>query len=83
MTATFTCILKFTVKDCDPNTLEPESDEGYADEYVLEDVEITVADHVQRVVKPNFAAAWEEVGDECQKEDTYVLSTVTTLEGID
>lgn len=80
MTGTFSCTLKFIVKDCDPNTGEPD-DEGYEDEYVLEDVEVTVADHVQRVMKPNFSASWEEVGPENELEDTYALSTMKTLEG--
>uniref|UniRef100_A0A8B9ZFC6 Coatomer subunit gamma n=1 Tax=Anas platyrhynchos TaxID=8839 RepID=A0A8B9ZFC6_ANAPL len=64
---TFSCMMKFTVKDCDPNTGEAD-DEGYEDEYVLEDLEVTVADHIQRVLKPNFGAAWDEVGDEFEKE---------------
>ncbi len=34
MTGTFSCTLKFLVKDCDPNTGEPD-DEGYDDEYVV------------------------------------------------
>uniref|UniRef100_A0A803SLK0 Coatomer subunit gamma n=1 Tax=Anolis carolinensis TaxID=28377 RepID=A0A803SLK0_ANOCA len=76
---TFSCMMKFTVKDCDPNTGEAE-EEGYEDEYVLEDIEVTIADHIQRVLKPNFAAAWEEVGDEFEKEETFTLSTVKTLE---
>ncbi|XP_015677627.1 coatomer subunit gamma-1 [Protobothrops mucrosquamatus] len=76
---TFSCMMKFTVKDCDPNTGEAE-EEGYEDEYVLEDLEVTIADHIQRVLKPNFGAAWEEVGDEFEKEETFTLSTVKTLE---
>ncbi|KAF7249799.1 Coatomer subunit gamma-1, partial [Varanus komodoensis] len=76
---TFSCMMKFTVRDCDPNTGEAE-EEGYEDEYVLEDIEVTIADHIQRVLKPNFGAAWEEVGDEFEKEETFTLSTVKTLE---
>ena len=34
VTATFSCTLKFLVKDCDPNTGEPD-DDGYDDEYVV------------------------------------------------
>ena len=34
---------------------EPDSDEGYADEYVLEDLEVAMADFVQRIMKGNFA----------------------------
>ncbi|XP_076448175.1 coatomer subunit gamma-2-like [Babylonia areolata] len=79
VTGTFSCTLKFVVRDCDPNTGEPD-DDGYDDEYVLEDVEVTVADHVQKVMKPNFAASWEEVGTENELEDTYALSTMSTLE---
>ncbi|XP_041349457.1 LOW QUALITY PROTEIN: coatomer subunit gamma-2-like [Gigantopelta aegis] len=79
VTGTFTCSLKFVVKDCDPNTGEPD-DEGYDDEYVLEDVDVAVADHVQRVIKPNFAASWEEVGPDNELEDTYALSTMNSLE---
>ncbi|XP_077132650.1 coatomer subunit gamma-1 isoform X1 [Ranitomeya variabilis] len=76
---TFSCMLKFTVKDCDPNTGEAD-EEGYDDEYVLEDVEVTVVDHIQKVLKPNFSAAWDEVGGEYEKEETFNLSTIKTLE---
>ncbi|XP_071985332.1 coatomer subunit gamma-1 isoform X2 [Engystomops pustulosus] len=76
---TFSCMLKFTVKDCDPNTGEAD-EEGYDDEYVLEDVEVTVVDHIQKVLKPNFGAAWDEVGDDYEKEETFNLSTIKTLE---
>ncbi|KAM4022275.1 coatomer subunit gamma-1 [Anomaloglossus baeobatrachus] len=76
---TFSCMLKFTVKDCDPNTGEAD-EEGYDDEYVLEDVEVTVVDHIQKVLKPNFSAAWDEVGEEFEKEETFNLSTIKTLE---
>lgn len=79
VTGTFPCTLKFVVRDCDPNTGEPD-DDGYNDEYVLEDVEVAVADHVQKVMKPNFAASWEEVGAENELEDTFSLSTMPTLE---
>uniref|UniRef100_A0A8C6A9G2 Coatomer subunit gamma n=1 Tax=Marmota marmota marmota TaxID=9994 RepID=A0A8C6A9G2_MARMA len=73
------CMMKFTVKDCDPTTGETD-EEGYEDEYVLEDLEVTVADHIQKVMKVNFEAAWDEVGDEFEKEETFTLSTIKTLE---
>ncbi|KAM4650953.1 coatomer subunit gamma-1 [Discoglossus pictus] len=79
LSCTFSCMLKFTVKDCDPNTGEADED-GYEDEYVLEDIEVTVADHIQKVLKPNFSAAWDEVGDDFEKEETFNLSTIKTLE---
>jgi len=79
VTTTISCSMKFTVKDCDPNTGEAD-DDGYSDEYVLEDVDITVADHVQKVIKSNFGAAWEELGEENELEDTYALSSMKSLQ---
>lgn len=79
VTTTFSCVMKFLVKDCDPNTGEPDED-GYKDDYVLEDVELSIADHTQKVIKPNFSAAWEEVGDEHELEDTYALSSIKSLD---
>ncbi|KAF2979875.1 hypothetical protein EK904_008152, partial [Melospiza melodia maxima] len=46
----------------------------------LEDLEVTVSDHLQKVLKPNFAAAWEEVGDDFEKEETFALSSIKTLD---
>ncbi|KAK7862012.1 hypothetical protein R5R35_002151 [Gryllus longicercus] len=78
---TFSATLKFLVKDCDPATGQPDSDEGYDDEYMLEDVEVTLADQVQKVSKTNFGSAWEEAAStHSELEDTYSLSTMGTLE---
>ncbi|TNN49335.1 Coatomer subunit gamma-2 [Liparis tanakae] len=79
VSCTFSCTMKYLVKDCDPNTGEPD-DDGYDDEYVLEDLEVTVADHIQKVLKPNFGAAWDEVGDDFEKEETFALASVRTLD---
>jgi coatomer protein complex subunit gamma len=82
VTATFNCVLKFIVKDCDPNTGEPDNEEGYQDEYALESVEVNVADHVQKVLKPNFGASWDEIGAENELEDTYALSMPSLEEAV-
>lgn len=79
-TGSFSCLLKYTVKDCDPSTGEADED-GYEDEYALEDMEVTVADYMQRVALANFASAWEELGPENELEDTFVLGHMTSLEG--
>ena len=42
---------------------------------------MVVADHVQRVVRPNFAASWDEIGDENQIEETFALSTMKDIPG--
>ncbi|XP_066994235.1 coatomer subunit gamma [Anabrus simplex] len=78
---TFSATLKFLVKDCDPATGQPDSDEGYDDEYMLEDVEITLADQIQKVNKANFGSAWEEAASTyCELEDTYSLTSMSSLE---
>lgn len=41
-----------------------------------------MADHMQKVVKPNFGAAWEEVGSGNELEDTFSLASMKTLDGM-
>ncbi|KAH8283881.1 hypothetical protein KR054_004237 [Drosophila jambulina] len=62
--ATFGATLRFVVKDCDPNTGEPDSEEGYDDEYMLEDLEVSVADQIQKTKKNNFQVAWDAADSE-------------------
>uniref|UniRef100_A0A1A9UTH5 Coatomer subunit gamma n=1 Tax=Glossina austeni TaxID=7395 RepID=A0A1A9UTH5_GLOAU len=80
--ATFGATLRFVVKDCDPSTGIPDSDDGYDDEYMLEDLEITVADQIQQTKKSNFQAVWDAADTEewVEAEDTYSLSAVETLQ---
>uniref|UniRef100_A0A2P2I1X4 Coatomer subunit gamma n=1 Tax=Hirondellea gigas TaxID=1518452 RepID=A0A2P2I1X4_9CRUS len=78
-TGTFTATLKFQVRDCDPITGEPETEDGYQDDYTLEDLEISVSDHVNKAQRSNFAAAWEELGPSSELEDTFALSSLSTL----
>lgn len=78
--AAFSCTLKFVVKDCDPSTGEPDDTEGYPDEYVLEDVQLALADHVLKVANVDFAGSWEDLGPESELEDTFVLSTYSSLQ---
>lgn len=80
--ATFGATLKFIVKDCDPSTGQPDSDEGYDDEYMLEDLEISVADQIQKTKKSNFSAVWDaaDTDEWVEAEDTYALSAVNTMQ---
>ncbi|KAI5714682.1 coatomer subunit gamma [Diaphorina citri] len=76
-------VLKFSVKDCDPTTGQPDSDEGYDDEYMLEDLEISLSDQMAKVNKPNFLALWEEAEtDESmnEMEDTFCLSKMESIQ---
>ncbi|KAG2486424.1 hypothetical protein HYH03_014871 [Edaphochlamys debaryana] len=67
-------ILKFKVKEIDPSTGEAE-EEGYEDEYVLEDLEVSPADYVKPTLLGNFRKAWEELDPATEKEDEYGLGT--------
>ncbi|KAL1137720.1 hypothetical protein AAG570_009416, partial [Ranatra chinensis] len=80
--ANFGATLKFIVKDCDPTTGIPDTEEGYDDEYMLEEVELNITDQMQRLGKANFASSWEEMeaNGSCEMEDTYTLSSCTTVE---
>lgn len=69
--ATFGATLKFVVKDCDPTTGLPDSDEGYDDEYMLEDFEITVADQIQKTKVTNFAVAWDSADSDGKISTEY------------
>merc|ERR1711917_100295 len=73
--STLSCTMKFEVHDCDPNTGD-EDEQGFPDEYVIDDIEITIGDFIQKVVRSNFSAAWEEIGDDHEVENTYHLSTL-------
>ncbi|KAG2217384.1 hypothetical protein INT45_005268 [Circinella minor] len=56
----FTCTLKFDVKDCDPTTGEPDP-EGYDDEYQVEDAEVLMGDYIRPTYISNFSEEWDQV----------------------
>ena len=43
---------------------------------------MVVADHVQGVVRTNFLASWDEIGEENEMEETFALSSMSSLEGL-
>ncbi|EGF78626.1 hypothetical protein BATDEDRAFT_35627 [Batrachochytrium dendrobatidis JAM81] len=74
-TAYFSNTLKFVVKDCDPNTGEPD-EEGFDDEYLLEDVEITLSDYMLPTYVADFDRAWNDAGEAGQVIEAYALTAV-------
>lgn len=46
----------------------------------IEDLDILLSDHIQKVLKVNFSAAWEEVTAKNELEDTYAFN-LKTLDG--
>lgn len=77
---TFSNLLKFNVKDCDPNTGEPDDEQGYPDEYVVEDVELQAADHVLPIEFPDFQASWSSLPPDSEVTETFELSSMKSLE---
>jgi coatomer protein complex subunit gamma len=76
----FTNILKFTSKEVDPSTGEPE-ESGYDDEYQVEDLELGSTDWVV----PAFAGSWEAVWDSAsggdEARETMVISGAKDIPG--
>ncbi|KAK6839580.1 coatomer subunit gamma-2 [Apiospora arundinis] len=78
-TSTFTNILKFTSKEIDPSTNEPE-DTGYDDEYEVSEFDLAGSDYVVPAFAGNFAHIWEQVGASGEEaEETLQLSGVNSI----
>ncbi|KAK9491342.1 adaptin N terminal region-domain-containing protein [Lipomyces doorenjongii] len=72
----FSNTLRFTSKEIDPTTGEPEED-GYEDEYQVEDIEIGVADFLVPTYVGNFQHMWDQLSFETS--ETYSLAGVSSL----
>ncbi|KAK4555363.1 coatomer subunit gamma [Recurvomyces mirabilis] len=79
-TASFANILKFTLKEIDPATSEPEEG-GYEDEYQLGDLDITGADYVLPAYAGSFDNIWSglESSDADEAEETLQLGNVKSI----
>eukprot|EP01113_Clastostelium_recurvatum_P003606 TRINITY_DN1157_c0_g1_i1.p1 TRINITY_DN1157_c0_g1~~TRINITY_DN1157_c0_g1_i1.p1 ORF type:complete len:887 (+),score=324.88 TRINITY_DN1157_c0_g1_i1:90-2750(+) len=79
MTGTFSCTLKFMVKEVDPSTGDID-DFGIDDEYQLEDVELATSDYTRKAMVANFQEEWDKLGDEGEIVETFNLSTMKSLQ---
>lgn len=78
----FTNNLKFTSKEIDPTTGEPE-EEGYDDEYQVEDLELTGSDYVIPTFAGSFDHVWEQTGANGEEEsETLQLSNMKGITGM-
>jgi len=79
--SSFTNVLKFSTKEIDPTTGEPE-ESGYDDEYQVEDLELTGSDYVVPAFAGNFNHIWEQVGAQGEEADeTLQLSNMKSIAG--
>ncbi|KAI7862746.1 adaptin N terminal region-domain-containing protein [Spinellus fusiger] len=68
---TFTNTIQFVVKDCDPTTGEPD-EEGYEDEYQIEDIEALTSDYMRPRYVSAFEEEWESLAEH-EAMDTFAL----------
>ena len=77
----FTNVLKFTSKEIDPSTGEPD-DSGYEDEYQVEDLELMGSDYVTPAFAGSFDHAWEQTGaNGDEASETLQLSSTKSIAG--
>jgi len=80
--STFSNVLKFTSKEIDPTTNEPE-ETGYDDEYEVAEFDLSGSDYVIPTFASNFAHIWEQVGASGEEaEETLQLSGVKSIAGM-
>lgn len=80
--STVSNVLKFTSKEIDPTTNEPE-ETGYDDEYEVAEFELSGSDYVVPTFASNFAHIWEQVGASGEEEEeTLQLSGIKSIAGM-
>ncbi|CAK7245355.1 MAG: coatomer subunit gamma [Sporothrix thermara] len=78
-TSNFSNVLKFTSKEIDPTTGEPE-ESGYEDEYEVSEFELAGSDYVIPTFASNFSHLWEQIGASGEEsEETLQLSGVKSI----
>lgn len=79
--STFSNILRFTSKEIDPSTNEPE-ETGYDDEYEVAEFDLTGSDYVIPTFAGNFSHIWEQVGASGEEAtETLQLSGMSSIAG--
>ena len=78
--ASFNNVLKFTSREIDPTTNEPE-DTGYEDEYEIEELELNGADFVTPAYAGSFDNVWEQAGEGEAATETLQLSNMKGIAG--
>lgn len=76
----FSCMLKFLSKDCDPATGEVD-EHGYEDSYQLEAIELGISDYVIGSYAGNFGTLWEEIGPVHEVVEAFQLDSLEHIPG--
>jgi coatomer protein complex subunit gamma len=78
--ASFACTLKFISKEVDPSSGEPE-EEGYDDEYQLEEVELGAGGDYIVPSYATFASEWEQLRGKATATETFALGAMDSIKG--
>jgi coatomer protein complex subunit gamma len=78
VTASFQCVLKFISKELDPSTGEPE-EEGYEDEYQLEEVELTAGGDYIIPSYSSFSSEWDRLRSGATATETFTLTATESI----
>lgn len=78
--ASFQCILKFISKEVDPISGEPE-EEGYEDEYQLEEVELASGGDYILPSYASFSSEWDRMRSGASATETFALSAMESIKG--
>ena len=78
--ASFQCTLKFISKELDPSSGEPE-EEGYEDEYQLEEVELGAGGDYIVPNYVNFSTEWDRLRTFSTATETFALSAMDSIKG--
>ncbi|KAL0951728.1 hypothetical protein HGRIS_008402 [Hohenbuehelia grisea] len=76
--ASFQCTLKFVSKEVDPSTGQPE-EEGYEDEYQLEEVELSAGGDYIVPSYATFGAEWDRLKSGPNATETFALSAMESI----
>jgi coatomer protein complex subunit gamma len=80
--SSFTNVLKFTSKEIDPTTSEPE-ETGYDDEYEVSEFDLTGSDYIVPTFASNFNHLWEQIGASGEEaEETLLLGGMKSIAGM-
>ena len=78
--ASFQCVLKFISKEVDPTSGEPE-EEGYEDEYQLEEVELAPGGDYIIPSYATFSSEWDRLRQGASATETFALPSMESLKG--
>ena len=76
----FQCTLKFVTKEVDPSSGEPE-EEGYDDEYQLEEVELVAGGDYIIPSYASFEAESKRLKGAANATETFALSAMESIKG--